>query len=69
MKIQEFDLAAEVVKENAKLVDKLEKNQKLSLYANFKQANAGDNETKKPGMLDLKGKAKWEAWNKVKGID
>jgi len=21
----------------------------------------------KPGMLDLKGKAKWEAWNKKKG--
>jgi acyl-CoA-binding protein len=27
----------------------------------------GDNNTEKPGMLDLKGKAKWEAWNKQKG--
>jgi len=24
----------------------------------------GKNTTEKPGMLDLKGKAKWEAWNK-----
>lgn len=25
------------------------------------------NVSAKPGMLDLKGKAKWEAWNKKKG--
>ncbi|KAJ9589837.1 hypothetical protein L9F63_027903, partial [Diploptera punctata] len=36
-------------------------------YALFKQATMGDNETAKPGMLDLKGKAKWEAWNGKKG--
>jgi acyl-CoA-binding protein len=24
--------------------------------------------TEKPGMLDLKGKAKWEAWNNKKGL-
>ena len=27
----------------------------------------GDNNTDKPGFLDFKGKAKWEAWNKKKG--
>jgi len=27
----------------------------------------GDNDTTKPGMFDLKGKYKWEAWNKSKG--
>ncbi|XP_077293202.1 acyl-CoA-binding protein homolog [Arctopsyche grandis] len=40
----------------------------LELYALFKQATVGDNNTSKPGMLDLKGKAKWEAWNGKKGI-
>lgn len=38
---------------------------KLKLYALFKQATAGKNSTKKPGMLDIVGKAKWEAWNSL----
>ena len=33
----------------------------------FKQAKVGDCNTSKPGMLDLKGKAKWNAWNDLKG--
>ena len=28
----------------------------------------GDNKTSKPGMTDFKGKAKWEAWDKNKGM-
>lgn len=32
------------------------------------EATAGDNNTGKPGMLDMKGKYKWEAWNKNKGM-
>ncbi|XP_067612793.1 acyl-CoA-binding protein homolog [Eurosta solidaginis] len=39
----------------------------LQLYALYKQATVGDNNTPKPGMLDLKAKAKWEFWNKQKG--
>jgi acyl-CoA-binding protein len=38
---------------------------KLKLYALFKQSSSGKNTTKKPGMLDLVGKAKWEAWNSL----
>jgi len=38
---------------------------KLRIYALFKQATVGKNSTKKPGMLDLVGKAKWEAWNSL----
>jgi diazepam-binding inhibitor (GABA receptor modulating acyl-CoA-binding protein) len=39
----------------------------LILYGLYKQATVGDCNTSKPGMFDLKGKAKWEAWNKLKG--
>lgn len=39
----------------------------LKLYGLFKQATVGDNNTSKPGFLDLKGKYKWEAWNELKG--
>lgn len=36
---------------------------KLKLYALFKQATTGKCNTKKPGMLDFVGQAKWNAWN------
>lgn len=40
----------------------------LELYALFKQATVGDCNTERPGMLDFKGKAKWDAWNSKKGL-
>jgi diazepam-binding inhibitor (GABA receptor modulator, acyl-CoA-binding protein) len=40
---------------------------KLKLYAFFKQASSGDNTEKKPGFGDMVGRAKWDAWNGVKG--
>ena len=43
-------------------------NETLSkLYGLYKQALVGDNTTNKPGMLDLKGNAKWNSWNNYKG--
>ncbi|KIH48462.1 acyl CoA binding protein [Ancylostoma duodenale] len=41
--------------------------QMLELYALYKQSTVGDNTTDQPGMLDVKGKAKWSAWNGKKG--
>ena len=38
---------------------------KLRLYALFKQATAGPNATPKPSMLDFVGGAKWAAWSKL----
>lgn len=40
----------------------------LSLYALFKQATAGDATGSRPGMLDVKGRAKFDAWSKRKGM-
>jgi diazepam-binding inhibitor (GABA receptor modulator, acyl-CoA-binding protein) len=39
----------------------------LQIYSLYKQATDGDNEEKKPGFTDMVGRAKWDAWNKVKG--
>ncbi|XP_065202932.1 acyl-CoA-binding protein homolog 1-like [Planococcus citri] len=39
----------------------------LELYALFKQATVGDVNTDRPGVFDLKGKAKWDAWSAKKG--
>lgn len=61
----EFDAAAAAVKDLPQRPSDLEL---LDLYGLFKQATVGDNDTPKPGMLDFKGKAKWEAWTKLKGL-
>ncbi|MGF1465434.1 MAG: acyl-CoA-binding protein [Sandaracinaceae bacterium] len=39
----------------------------LALYGLFKQATAGDVSGKRPGMFDLKGRAKWDAWKAREG--
>lgn len=40
----------------------------LFLYAHFKQGSAGDVSGKRPGMLDMVGRAKYDAWAKLKGM-
>jgi acyl-CoA-binding protein len=39
----------------------------LKLYALYKQATQGDIQSTKPGLTDLVGRAKWDAWNALKG--
>jgi acyl-CoA-binding protein len=39
----------------------------LFLYAHFKQAKSGDVSGSRPGMLDMVGRAKYDAWAKLKG--
>ena len=40
----------------------------LELYAYFKQATAGDATGDRPGMLDFKGRAKFDAWSARQGM-
>ena len=40
----------------------------LELYALFKQGTKGDVMGSRPGMLDFKGRAKFDAWEKNKGL-
>jgi len=39
----------------------------LQIYALYKQATSGDVDGKRPGFTDMVGRAKWDAWNGVKG--
>jgi diazepam-binding inhibitor (GABA receptor modulating acyl-CoA-binding protein) len=39
----------------------------LKIYALFKQASAGDAEGDRPGMTDFVGRAKWDAWDAIRG--
>ncbi|EPQ13766.1 Acyl-CoA-binding protein [Myotis brandtii] len=60
----EFDKAAEEVKH---LKSKPADDEMLFLYSRYKQATVGDIDKEQPGMMDLKGRAKWGAWNELKG--
>ena len=41
----------------------------LQIYALYKQATSGDNAEKKPSFSDMVGRAKWDAWAKLKGTE
>ena len=59
-----FDKA---VKESKTLPEKPDNATLLKIYALYKQATGGDVEGKRPGFTDLVGRAKWDAWNALKG--
>lgn len=48
-------------------LDSLDTDNLLKLYALYKQGTEGDVSGKRPGMLDLKGRAKYDAWSKLEG--
>ena len=39
----------------------------LKLYSLYKQGSVGDIAGKRPGFTDFKGRAKYDAWSKLKG--
>jgi len=41
----------------------------LQLYALYKQGSEGDVTGEKPGFFDFVGMAKYEAWEKLSGMD
>ncbi|RZF42154.1 hypothetical protein LSTR_LSTR012666 [Laodelphax striatellus] len=62
--VEQFQKAAEDVKN---LSSTPSNDELLEIYSFYKQGTEGDCNTAKPGMLDFKGKSKWEAWNSIKG--
>ena len=55
------------VAESKNLSERPDNSTLLKIYALYKQASVGDNAEKKPGFSDMVGRAKWEAWNNLKG--
>ena len=41
----------------------------LQLYALYKQGSEGNCAGKRPGIFDIKGRAKFDAWAQKKGVD
>lgn len=61
-----FDQAVNQV-QNAEGNFKPSTEMKLEFYALYKQASTGDVSGKRPGMTDFVGRAKYDAWAKLKG--
>ncbi len=61
---KKFEEAAAAVK---KLKEDPGNDVKLQLYALYKQGAEGDVQGKRPGFTDMIGRAKYDAWAKVKG--
>ena len=59
-----FEKASEDVQKLSKRPDN---DTLLKLYALYKQGSAGDVAGKRPGFTDFKGRAKFDAWTKLKG--
>jgi carboxylesterase len=62
---EDFDAAIATVNG---LPQKPSQDKQLDLYSLFKQATKGDVSGKRPGMLDMVGRAKYDAWAKRKGM-
>ncbi|XP_010883060.1 acyl-CoA-binding domain-containing protein 7 isoform X2 [Esox lucius] len=61
----EFELVATDVK---KVKTRPSDQELLDIYGLYKQAIVGDINIDKPGLLDMKAKAKWEAWDSRTGM-
>jgi diazepam-binding inhibitor (GABA receptor modulating acyl-CoA-binding protein) len=61
---KEFDEALE----NVKTLPDQPPDVLLELYGLFKQSTVGDVSGKRPGMLDFKGRAKYDAWASRRGM-
>ena len=59
----------QAVADSKQLPEKPDNATLLKIYALYKQATTGDVEGKRPGFTDMVGRAKWDAWNELKGKD
>lgn len=61
-------LFQQAVQDSKQLASKPDNDTLLKLYALYKQATKGDASGKRPGRFDMVGRAKYDAWAKVKGM-
>ncbi|CAD5118682.1 DgyrCDS7366 [Dimorphilus gyrociliatus] len=60
----EFTTAAEKIRN---LTKKPSDDELTNIYGLYKQATTGDVNIDRPGMFDMKGKVKWDAWKACEG--
>ena len=63
-----FNAAVAYVKTGPKPGPTVPNSEKLKVYALYKQATEGDVKGSQPWAIQLEARAKWDAWNSVKGM-
>ncbi len=61
-----FEQASERVNQLSELPDNATL---LKLYSLYKQGSTGDVTGKRPGMINLRERVKWDAWKALAGMD
>lgn len=65
----DFDLAVKYIRALPKEGEiKITQEQQLLAYKLFKQATEGDVKGSQPWAIQVEARAKWDAWNSVKGM-
>ncbi|MFN2194525.1 MAG: acyl-CoA-binding protein [Anaerolineales bacterium] len=68
--MSELSVQFETAAQEVQLLHKRPDNEHmLKLYALYKQATRGDASGKRPGMFDVVGRTKYDAWAALKGLD
>ncbi|KIJ20103.1 hypothetical protein PAXINDRAFT_126567 [Paxillus involutus ATCC 200175] len=66
----QFDRAVEIVQSLPKTGPiQTGYEEKLTMYSLYKQATVGNVTSPRPGMFDMLGRAKWDAWEKHRDLD
>ncbi|KAF9008781.1 acyl CoA binding protein-domain-containing protein [Cyathus striatus] len=66
----QFDRAVEIVQSLPKTGPiQTDYEEKLTMYSLYKQATVGNVKSPRPGIWDMLGRAKWDAWAKHKDLD
>lgn len=63
----EFEKVVHQVKDGGKN-DALTDNDRLNMYKYYKQATEGDCNVAQPWAVQFEARAKWDAWDSVKGM-
>ena len=58
----------EATRESQTLSERPDNTTMLQLYGLYKQATIGNVNSSRPSQCDFVGRAKWDAWEKLKGI-
>lgn len=57
----------QTVAESKNLAERPDNMTLLKMYGLYKQGSSGDAQGERPGMTDFVARAKWDAWNALKG--
>ena len=61
------DTFDQAVADSKTLSERPDNSTMLKMYSLYKQATSGDVEGKRPGMMDMINRAKYDAWAEIKG--